>query len=245
MSPNLGFPKGFLWGAATSAYQIEGSPLADGAGPSNWHRFAHTPGTRDGRRQRRRRVRPLPPFPEDVALMQSLSLNAYRFSVSWSRVFPEGVGRVNEKGLDFYRRLVDALLHAGIEPFGTFFHWDLPAALEDRGGFLNRDVAGWFADYASAVCRALPGVGSLGDAERAVGRDGRRLRARHPRAGTPQRLRSAGRRAQSSPRARGGRHRLPRGRRAAPGPRRQPRAEVPGDGLPRRRRGRRRAPTPT
>ncbi len=160
MSPNLGFPKGFLWGAATSAYQIEGSPLADGAGPSNWHRFAHTPGTVTGGENGDVACDHYHRFPEDVALMQSLSLSAYRFSVSWSRVFPEGVGRVNEKGLDFYRRLVDALLDAGIEPFGTLFHWDLPAALDDRGGFLNRDVAGWFAEYASAVCRALPGVGS-------------------------------------------------------------------------------------
>ena len=154
------FPPGFLFGAATSAYQVEGSPLADGAGPSNWHRFAHEPGrvsggdTGDVACDHYRRFR------EDVALMRSLSLNAYRFSVSWSRVLPEGTGRVNERGLDFYRRLVDALLEAGIEPFGTLFHWDLPAALEDRGGFLNRDVAGWFAEYAGAVTRALPGVGA-------------------------------------------------------------------------------------
>jgi beta-glucosidase len=153
-----GFPDDFLFGAATSAYQIEGSPLADGAGPSNWHRFAHLPGrvaggdTGDVACDHYNRYR------EDVALMRDLSLNAYRFSVSWSRVLPEGVGRVNEKGLDFYRRLVDALLEKGIEPFGTLFHWDLPAALENRGGFRNRDVAGWFADYADAVCRALPGV---------------------------------------------------------------------------------------
>ncbi len=158
MTPNLGFPKGFLWGAATSAYQIEGSPLADGAGASNWHRFAHTPGTVTGGENGDVACDHYNRYPEDVTLMRSLSLNAYRFSVSWSRVLPEGVGRANEKGLDFYRRLVDALLDAGIEPFGTLFHWDLPAALEDRGGFLNRDVAGWFADYASVVCRALPGV---------------------------------------------------------------------------------------
>ena len=147
-------PPGFRFGASTAAYQIEGAAAEDGKGPSIWDTFTHQAGrVIDGSNgdvacDHYHRV------PEDVALMQSLSLNAYRFSVSWSRVFPEGVGRVNEKGLDFYRRLVDALLHAGIEPFGTFFHWDLPAALEDRGGFLNRDVAGWFADYASAVCRA-------------------------------------------------------------------------------------------
>ncbi len=155
-TPNPGFPDGFLWGAATSAYQIEGSPLADGAAPSNWHRFSHTPGLVSGGDNGDVACDHYNRYLEDVALMRSLSLNAYRFSVSWSRVLPEGRGRVNEKGLDFYRRLVDALVGAGIEPFATLFHWDLPAALEDRGGWLNRDIAGWFADYASVVIRALP-----------------------------------------------------------------------------------------
>jgi beta-glucosidase len=151
------FPKGFLWGAATSAYQVEGSPLADGAGPSIWQRFAHTPGmTRDGDTgdiacDHYRRFR------EDVALMKSLGLTAYRFSVSWSRVLPEGTGRVNAKGLGFYERLVDTLLENGIEPTATLYHWDLPAALDDRGGWLNRDVAEWFAEYASVMYRRLDG----------------------------------------------------------------------------------------
>jgi beta-glucosidase len=150
-----GFPKGFVWGAATSAYQIEGSPLADGAGPSNWHRFSHTPRmtangeTGDVADDHYRLWR------EDVALMRELGLTAYRFSISWSRIFPEGTGRSNPKGLDFYSRLVDALRAAGIRPFATLYHWDLPAALDDRGGWVNRDIAGWFADYASAVYRAL------------------------------------------------------------------------------------------
>jgi beta-glucosidase len=141
------FPDGFLWGAATSAYQIEGSPLADGALPSNWHRFAHTPGrvenddTGDVACDHYRRFR------EDVDLMAELGLNAYRFSVSWSRVLPRGTGKPNPRGLAFYDRLVDALLAKGIQPFVTLFHWDLPAALEDRGGWLNPDVAGWFAEY--------------------------------------------------------------------------------------------------
>jgi beta-glucosidase len=149
------FPKGFLWGAATAAYQIEGSPLADGAAPSNWHRFAHTPGlvrggdTGDVACDHYRRWR------QDVALMREIGLTAYRFSISWSRVMPEGVGLVNERGLDFYRRLVDALVEAGIAPMATLFHWDLPAALEDRGGWLNPDSASWFADYASVAFRAL------------------------------------------------------------------------------------------
>ncbi|QQS53264.1 MAG: beta-glucosidase [Candidatus Competibacteraceae bacterium] len=149
------FPPGFLWGAATSAYQIEGSPLADGAGPSIWHEFAHTPGrTHDGDTGDRacdhyHRYR------DDVALMGGLGLNAYRFSVSWSRVLPEGRGRINPQGLDFYQRLVDALLEQGIQPMLTLYHWDLPAALDRRGGWLNPDSADWFADYAQVLFRAL------------------------------------------------------------------------------------------
>ena len=149
------FPSGFLWGAATAAYQVEGSPLADGAGPSIWHRFSHTPGrvvnneNGDVACDHYRRYR------EDVALMKELGLTAYRFSISWSRILPEGTGRVNERGLDFYRRLVDELLKAGIAPLITLYHWDLPAALDDRGGWLNRDVANWFAEYAQVMFRAL------------------------------------------------------------------------------------------
>ena len=155
MNDATAFPPGFLWGAATSAYQVEGSPLADGAGVSNWHRFAHTPGrvhggdTGDTACDHYRRM------PDDVALMRSLGLGAYRFSVAWSRVMPQGRGRVNPAGLGFYDRLVDALLAAGIQPMLTLNHWDLPAALDDRGGWLNPDSADWFADYAQVVVRAL------------------------------------------------------------------------------------------
>jgi beta-glucosidase len=151
------FPEGFVWGAATSAYQIEGSPLADGAGPSIWHRFSHTPGlvkggdTGDVACDHYRRWR------EDVEWMKRLGLTAYRFSLSWSRVLPEGTGAVNTRGLDFYKRLADALLEAGIRPLATLYHWDLPAALDDRGGWVNRDAAGWFADYAAAAARGLGG----------------------------------------------------------------------------------------
>jgi beta-glucosidase len=148
-------PEGFLWGAATSAYQVEGSPLADGAGPSIWHRFSHTPGrTHDGDHgdvacdQYRR-------WPDDVALMRDLGLRAYRFSIAWGRVMPDGRGRVNPDGLAYYDRLVDGLLEAGIQPVVTLYHWDLPAALDDRGGWLNPDIAGWFADYTAAMVRAL------------------------------------------------------------------------------------------
>jgi beta-glucosidase len=151
------FPPGFVWGAATAAYQIEGSPLADGAGPSIWQRFAHTPGrmlngdTGDVACDHYNRWR------EDIALMKDLGLQAYRFSISWSRVLPEGRGRVNPKGLGFYERLVDGLLENGIQPVATLFHWDLPAALDDRGGWLNPDIAEWFADYAALMYQRLDG----------------------------------------------------------------------------------------
>jgi beta-glucosidase len=149
------FPTGFLWGAATSAYQIEGAPLADGAGPSIWHRFVHTPGltasgdTGDVACDHYHR------YPEDVALMRDIGLNAYRFSISWSRVFAAGTGAVNPRGLAFYDRLIDTLLENTIQPLITLYHWDLPAALDDRGGWLNPDIANWFADYATSLYRAF------------------------------------------------------------------------------------------
>ena len=134
MTSSYAFPETFLWGSATAAYQIEGSPLADGAGPSIWQRFAHTPGrTHDGDTgdvacDHYRRFR------DDIALMSRLGMHSYRFSIAWARVFPEGRGRVNAAGLGFYERLVDTLLERGIEPMATLYHWDLPAALDDRGG---------------------------------------------------------------------------------------------------------------
>ena len=149
------FPADFLWGAATAAYQVEGSPLADGAGVSNWHRFSHTPGrVRDGDTgdmacdQYRR-------YPEDIALMKRLGLQSYRFSIAWGRVLPEGTGRINAAGLAHYDRLVDALLEAGIKPNATLFHWDLPAVLDDRGGWLNPDSAEWFAEYSALMVKRL------------------------------------------------------------------------------------------
>ncbi len=149
------FPGNFLWGAATSAYQVEGSPIADGAGPSIWHRLAHTPGliasgdTGDVACDHYRR------WESDVELMKTLGLNAYRFSIAWGRVLPEGRGRVNEAGLDFYRRLVDRLLARGITPNVTLYHWDMPVALDELGGWLNPDVAQWFADYAGVMFETL------------------------------------------------------------------------------------------
>jgi beta-glucosidase len=149
------FLDGFLWGAATSAYQIEGSPLADGAGESIWHRFSHSLGkTRNGDTgdvacDHYRR------WAEDIDLMKELGLDAYRFSIAWGRVIPEGHGRVNRAGLDFYARLVDRLLERGIQPAVTLYHWDLPAALDEQGGWVNPDVASWFGDYADVVFRAF------------------------------------------------------------------------------------------
>src|ERR671933_2657294 len=147
----LGFPADFVWGAATASYQIEGAATEDGKGQSIWDTFSHTPGkiksgdTGDVACDHYRRWR------EDVALMRELGLTAYRFSIAWGRVFPEGTGRPNPRGLAFYDRLVDALLEHDIRPNVTLYHWDLPAALHDRGGWLNRDVADWFADYATTM----------------------------------------------------------------------------------------------
>src|SRR5215210_486718 len=155
MSDTYRFPDDFLWGAATSAYQIEGSPTADGGGHSMWHRFSHTPGnvwldqTGDVACDHYRR------YKDDVALMSELGLNAYRFSIAWGRIYPQGTGIVNKKGVDFYSRLVDELLAKGIRPNVTLYHWDLPEALDDRGGWLNRDIAEWFCDYAVTMFDAL------------------------------------------------------------------------------------------
>ncbi|MFW3171192.1 GH1 family beta-glucosidase [Geodermatophilus sp. CPCC 206100] len=149
------FPPGFVFGAATAAYQIEGSVDADGRGPSIWDTFSHTPGrtfgghTGDVAADHYRR------FPEDVALMADLGLSAYRFSVAWPRVLPQGAGRVEQRGLDFYRRLVDELLGRGVEPWLTLYHWDLPQALQESGGWTDRDTAARFADYAGVVVAAL------------------------------------------------------------------------------------------
>ncbi|MFQ6102388.1 MAG: GH1 family beta-glucosidase [Anaerolineae bacterium] len=149
------FPKGFIWGAATSAYQIEGAWDEDGKGESIWDRFCHTPGkiandeTSDIACDHYHRWR------EDVALMQDLGLGAYRFSTAWPRLLPKGRGNVNQAGLDFYDRLVDALLEAGIQPFATLYHWDLPQALQDAGGWPARATAGAFAEYADLASHAL------------------------------------------------------------------------------------------
>lgn len=155
MGDPIRFPDEFLWGAATSAYQIEGSPLADGAGPSIWQRFVHSPGLTAAGETGEVACDHYRRYPEDVQLMAELGLNAYRFSIAWGRVLPEGKGKVNPAGLGFYERLVDTLLSHGIQPLATLYHWDLPAALDDTGGWLNRDIADWFAEYARVMFRAL------------------------------------------------------------------------------------------
>ncbi|TDE36935.1 GH1 family beta-glucosidase [Actinomadura sp. 6K520] len=149
------FPTAFRWGAATAAYQIEGAAGEGGRGPSIWDTFCRTPGKVLGGDTGDVAVDHYHRFPEDVRLMSDLGLTAYRFSISWPRVQPSGTGAVNQEGLDFYRRLVDALLDAGIEPWPTLYHWDLPQPLEDGGGWPERETAHRFAEYAAHVHAAL------------------------------------------------------------------------------------------
>ncbi len=149
------FPQGFLWGSATASYQVEGAVNEDGRGPSIWDTFSHTPGkthngdTGDVADDFYHR------YAQDIALMKSLGITAFRFSIAWSRIFPQGTGAPNPKGLDFYNRLVDALLAAGIQPFCTLFHWDLPQPLEDAGGWQSRRTSEAYAAYAGYVAKHL------------------------------------------------------------------------------------------
>lgn len=155
MSNPNDFPEGFLWGAATASFQIEGATTADGRGRSIWDTFAETPGkvlngdTGDPADDHYNR------YAEDIALMKRLNLGSYRFSIAWPRILPEGGGKVNQAGIDFYDRLVDGLLEAGIQPWATLYHWDLPQTLQDAGGWPERDTALRFADYAKVVADAL------------------------------------------------------------------------------------------
>ena len=147
----LRFPRDFLWGAATSAFQIEGALQADGRGESIWDRFSHTPGKIANGDHADIACDHFHRYPEDVALMRELGLATYRFSIAWTRIQADGRGAPNPKGLDFYSRLVDTLLEHGIQPSPTLFHWDLPQALQDAGGWHNRDTALRFAEYARVV----------------------------------------------------------------------------------------------
>src|SRR5271154_2643334 len=149
------FPQGFLWGSATASYQVEGAVNEDGRGPSIWDTFSHNPGktnngdTGDIADDHYHR------YKEDVQLMKDLGLKTYRFSVAWPRAYPQGAGTPNPKGLDFYNRLVDELLANNIHPYCTLFHWDLPQALEDKGGWQSRDTSEAFAAYAGHVAEHL------------------------------------------------------------------------------------------
>jgi beta-glucosidase len=149
------FPQGFLWGSATASYQVEGAVHEDGRGPSIWDTFSHTPGkthngdTGDVADDHYHR------YKEDIALMSDLGLTTYRFSIAWPRIFPTGTGARNPKGFDFYDRMLDTLLEAKIAPYCTLYHWDLPQALQDKGGWQNRDTAKAFAEYAGVVAEHL------------------------------------------------------------------------------------------
>jgi beta-glucosidase len=149
------FPKGFLWGSATASYQVEGAVHEDGRGKSIWDTFSHTPGktfngeTGDVADDSYHR------YPEDIALMKSLGLAACRFSIAWPRIFPNGTGQPNQKGIDFYRKYAEALLAAGVQPFCTLYHWDLPQALEDKGGWQSKATAQAFGDYAGYTAGKL------------------------------------------------------------------------------------------
>src|SRR5512136_2523923 len=153
--PRITFPKDFIWGCAASAYQVEGAWNEAGKGPSIWDTFTHLPGkiangeTGDVAADHYHR------YKEDVALMSELGLNAYRFSISWSRILPAGRGAVNQAGLDFYDHLVDELLKYKIEPYACLFHYDLPQALQDQGGWPKRETAYAFADYARIATERL------------------------------------------------------------------------------------------
>lgn len=155
MANKIIFPENFIWGAATASYQIEGAWDKQGKGESTWDRFTHTPGnimnndTGDTADDHYRL------WKKDIALMKRLGLGAYRFSISWPRIIPAGRGKVNQKGIDFYSKLVDGLLEAGITPFATLYHWDLPQVLEDEGGWTVRSTAEAFTDYTNVITRAL------------------------------------------------------------------------------------------
>ncbi len=151
----MSFPKDFIWGAATAAYQIEGGANTDGRGRSVWDDFCDTPGKVSNGHSGLVACDHYHRFEEDIGIMQGIGLQAYRLSISWPRVMAEGTGAVNEDGLAFYDRLIDGLLAANIQPWVTLFHWDFPSTLFKRGGWLERDSASWFSEYASIVANRL------------------------------------------------------------------------------------------
>jgi len=155
VEPAAQFPKDFLWGMATASYQVEGAWNEDGKGESIWDRFTHQPGHIRGAATGDVACNHYHLYPQDIEILRHLHMKSFRFSIAWPRIQPSGRGSVNQKGLDHYSRYVDAILEAGIRPFCTLYHWDLPQGLEDLGGWPNRDLAGYFADYAGILAKAL------------------------------------------------------------------------------------------
>jgi beta-glucosidase len=155
MSGQIAFPKDFLWGSATASYQVEGAWNIDGRGESIWDRFSHTQGNVKGGWTGDVACDNYHRYPEDIALMKQMNLRSYRYSIAWPRIQPSGSGAANQKGVDFYKRLTDAVLGAGMRPLVTLFHWDLPQTLEEQGGWPRRDTAARFADYVEIVIKAL------------------------------------------------------------------------------------------
>jgi beta-glucosidase len=149
------FPDGFLWGMATASYQVEGAWDEDGKGESIWDRYAHGVGHIKGGDTGDVACDHYHLYKQDIAILKRLNQKSYRFSISWARIQPNGPGAPNQKGIDHYKRVMDTVLEAGIRPFCTLYHWDLPQWAEDRGGWPNRDLAGYFADYAGILAREL------------------------------------------------------------------------------------------
>ena len=147
------FPNDFFWGTATASYQIEGATDKDGKSKSIWDTFTHTPGKVKNNENGDTAVDHYHRYEEDIELMANINLNSYRFSLAWTRIIPEGIGKINPKGVDFYSRLIDKCLEKNIEPFITLYHWDLPQSLQDKGGWANRDMAKIFSDYSEAIVK--------------------------------------------------------------------------------------------
>ena len=149
------FPKDFFWGGATASYQVEGAWNLDGKGESIWDRFSHTQGTVKGAWTGDIACDNYHRYSEDIAIMKQMNLRSYRYSIAWPRIQPSGSGTINQKGIDYYKRLTDTVLAAGMRPLVTLFHWDLPQTLEDNGGWPNRDTAARFVDYVEILVKAL------------------------------------------------------------------------------------------
>jgi beta-glucosidase len=149
------FGKDFKWGVATAAYQIEGAWNVDGKGPSVWDTFTHRPGKIKNKETGDIACDFYNRYRNDISLVKEMNMDVFRFSIAWSRILPNGTGAINQKGIDFYNRVIDTCLEMGIEPWVTLYHWDLPQVLEDKGGWANRDVMGWFNEYVQVACRSF------------------------------------------------------------------------------------------